>query len=94
VLDVVAPPSSSRLYAVNKVPQHDFQDPFEMSAAGIYTVFAFAQVRRRVTRPKGCNRASCGAPGGTQAIGYVYNILLLTCKEYDDLSSEHCYQQA
>jgi hypothetical protein len=40
VLEVVAPSGSSRSYAVYKVPQHDFQDAFEMFAAGTYNVFA------------------------------------------------------
>jgi hypothetical protein len=40
VLEVVAPSASSRTYAVYKVPQHHFQDPFEMFAAGTCNVFA------------------------------------------------------
>jgi hypothetical protein len=39
-LEAVAPPSSSRSYAVYKVRQHDLQDPFEMLAAGTYNVLA------------------------------------------------------
>jgi hypothetical protein len=40
VLEVVAPSTSSRTYAVYKVPLQHFRDHLEMSAPGIYDVFA------------------------------------------------------
>jgi hypothetical protein len=99
VLAVVAPSGSSRSYAVYRVPQHDFQDPFEMFATGAYNVFALlkcvdeSQDRKVVTELRVELQEALKQSDMYTTFG-CETITEITCKEYDDLSSEHCNQQA
>jgi hypothetical protein len=99
VLEVVAPPSSSRSYAVYKVPQHDMQDPFEMFAAGTYNVFALLKCidespDRKVVTELRAELQEALKQSDLYTFFGCETITEITCKEYDDLSSEHCDQQA
>jgi hypothetical protein len=98
VLDAVAPPSSARSYAVYKVPQLDFQDPFEMFAAGAYNVFALLKCvdkspDRKVVTELRAELEEAPKQSGLYTMFGCETITEITCKEYDDLSSEHCDQQ-
>jgi hypothetical protein len=84
---------------VYKVPQHDFQDPFEMFAPGTYNVFALLKCvdespdRKVVTELRAELQEALKQSDTYATLGWE-TITEITSKEYDDLSSEHCDQQA
>jgi hypothetical protein len=99
VLEVVAPPDSSRSYAVYKVPHYNFVDHFQLFEPGVYNVFSLIKCvdepsDRKLVREvhveleKALKEMDMYTSFGCETITEI------TCKEYDDLSSEHCDQQA
>jgi hypothetical protein len=80
---------------VHKVPQHDFQDPFEMSAAGTFNVFALLKcvdelpdrnivTQLRVELQETLEQSDLYTFFGCETTTEI------TSQEFDDLSKEHC----
>jgi hypothetical protein len=99
VLEVVAPSSSSRTYAVYKVPQHDFQDTFEMFAAEIYNVFALLKCADEPPDGNVVTEINAELEDALkQSDLYTFfgceAITEITSQEFDKLSKKHCEQHA
>ena len=99
VLEVVAPPASSRSYAVYKVPHYNFVDHFELFAPGVYNVFSLIKCvdeppdRKLVTEvhvelEKALKEMDMYTSFGCESIAEI------TRQEFDELSSEHRKHEA
>jgi hypothetical protein len=99
VLEVVAPSTSSRSYAVYKVPHYNFVDNFQMFAPGVYNVFSVIKcvgeppdakvvTELHVEFEKALQESALNTCFGSETIAEM------TCQEFDELSSEHRNHQA
>ena len=99
VLEVVAPPASSRSYAVYKVPHYNFVDHFELFAPGVYNVFSLIKCvdepsDRKLVREvhveleKALKEMDMYTSFGCEKIAEI------TSQEFDELSNEHRNHQA
>jgi hypothetical protein len=99
VLEAVAPSGSPRSYAVYKVMQHDFQDSFEMFAAGTYNVFALLKCADKLPDRKVVTELRVELQEALeQSDLYTFfgceTITEITSQEFDDLSKEHSEEHA
>jgi hypothetical protein len=84
---------------VYTVPQHDWQDPFEMFAAGTYNVFALVKCvdelpdRKVVTELRAELQVALKQSNLHTTFGSE-TITEISCNEFDDLSNEHYEGQA
>jgi len=99
VLEVVAPSTSSRTYAVYKVAPQHFRDHFEMFAPGTYDVFALIKC---VDEPPDGNIVTQLHAELEEALKqsdlYTFfgceAITEITSQEFEDLSKKHGEQHA
>ena len=99
VLEVVAPPASSRSYAVYKVPHYTFVDHFQLFEPGVYNVFSLIKCvdeptdRKLVTEvhvelEKALKEMDMYTSFGCETIAEI------TRQEFDKLSSERRKHEA
>jgi hypothetical protein len=99
VLDVVAPPDSSRSYAVYKVPHYNFVDHFQLFEPGVYNVFSLIKCvdeppDRKLVREvhveleKALKEMDMYTSFGCETIAEI------TSQEFDELTNEHRNHQA
>jgi hypothetical protein len=99
VLEVVAPSTSSRLYAVYKVPHYNFVDHFQLFEPGVYNVFSLIKcadepsdrklvTELRVELEEALKQMDMYTSFGSETIAKI------TSQEFDELSSGHRKHQA
>ena len=99
VLEVVAPPTSSRSYAVYKVPHYNFIDHFELFAPGVYNVFSLIKcvdepADRKLVREVHVELEKALKEMDMYTFFGCETISEITCQEFEGLGKEHLGQQA
>jgi hypothetical protein len=94
VLEVVAPCTSSKSYAVYKVPQNHFQDHFQMFEPGTYDVFADESPDRKLVTALHAELEEAPKQSDLYTAFGCEPFAEITSQEFDDLSKENCEQQA